>query len=150
MKMKGLGLRESTERKEQKRLTERKGKKGPLEDSWRKGNKKRMMEGKEKESTRPRGKGKDEQNNEKEGATGGKGGRRKGRTKGKGQRTGGKEGRHALCDEQWKRGTGRMFKEGRKWKIKWKVKKNRRRRGSFAITLRMSPNQDRMKEGSEL
>jgi hypothetical protein len=44
-----------------------------------------------------------------------------------------------------------MVKEGRKWKIKWKVKKNRRRRGSFAITLRMSPNQeDRMKEGSEL
>ncbi len=34
---------------------------------------------------------------------------------------------------------------------KWKVKKNRRRRESFAITLRMSPNQeDRMKEESEL
>ncbi len=73
---------------------------------------------------------------------------RKGRTRGKGQRTGGKEGRPASDGRE---GTGRMVKEGRKWKIKWKVKKNRRRRGSFAITLRMSPNQeDRMKEESEL
>ncbi len=63
------------------------------------------------------------------GATGGKG--RKGRTRGKGQRTGGKEGRHALCDERWKRGHWKDGQGREEMEDKMESQKEQKEEGRF-------------------